>query len=994
MQKKAIIIGAGPAGLTTAWEFIKKGIKPIIIEANNQYVGGLSRTEIYKENYIDIGGHRFFSKSEDIMKWWADFMPPENETTTKPKMLVRQRLSRIFYLRNFFPYPVTLNWQTIKNLGLLKITKIGFSYLATNFSKKKENNLEDFFINRFGQELYQTFFKDYTEKVWGVPCDKIPAEWGAQRIKKLSLSKAFLNAFASLIRKKDINQKNTETSLIDRFLYPPHGPGEFWTLVADTIKKEGGEILMGHTVTEIILENKQVQKIIATNENNEKISFIGDYYFSSMPVKDLIKNLNESPEEVKNIAKNLQYRDFLTVGLLVANFSYKKQIILDNWIYIQESDVKVGRIQIFNNWSQKMVANENQTWIGLEYFVNENDELWNKTQEEMIEFAGKELEKLGLLKKEDILDATTVKVPKAYPAYFGAYNEFDKIKKFTDEISNLFLIGRNGMHRYNNMDHSMLSAITAVDCAISQKDKEKIWQVNTEQEYNEESDSENIFLKFIEKYKTELFVFALFSFSTFILNLFHEPWLDEAQAWNLATDNNLLQILKLMPYEGTPALWHILLHFLNKIGLGFQYLFIIHWLLSVVAIAFLLFSSPFPRWLKISLPFTYYLFFEYNVISRSYILSILFLFILAFLNKNKCQKLPLYLFFLFLLSQTNFHAFLLSLVIGGFLLFEAVENKKKGVIFATILALMMIVALTFFQVKPPKDLAQNLPWLRPTLLSTLNYSINNAFCPIPAWTASPWNSQIINNFLLSKNTENNPNIFSLSVYFIFSLILLSFSILFFLKNKKLLLLYTIGLLLLESIFYLIHPGAIRHHGLIFIYFLYCLWLNYDEKNIIENKNYLNLILSIFIIFQLTATLLISLNEIKFNFSSEKITTQYLKESNYLEDGYLLIPFHVNTNPAISALITKKLYCLEYDTYCNFIVWNKTYEESLSWYADDLVQKIDIISQKNKDKKIILLLYKKINDVEFVQKFKLEKSYEKNLFAEGNIYIYRYIYENK
>jgi len=513
MQKKkvALIIGAGPAGLTAAYELLQKtDIHPIILEKDG-CVGGISRTVNYKGNRIDIGGHRFFSKSDIVMNWWNSILPFQDTLETfpaqKPKkipsfketnraMLIRNRLSRIFFLKKFFTYPLSLNLETIQGLGITRIIKIGLSYISIKiFPLKQEKSLEEFFINRFGRELYKTFFKAYTEKLWGVPCSKIQAHWGAQRIKGLSMRKALTHAIASLWSNKNINQKNIETSLIEKFLYPKHGPGQMWEAVAEKIQKQGGEIYFHHNVSKLLFTKNTIQKIIAkdTQTNTEK-EFSVDYVFSSMPVKHLIHSMGKyAPKEITSIAQKLHYRDFMTVGLLckkmgMATKIYKKHITPDTWIYIQEPQVKLGRVQIFNNWSPYMVKNpESTAWIGLEYFVTKGDDLWTMPDKDFINFASKELSSTGLINTDDILDSVVIRMEKAYPSYVGeGYNRFHELRTFTDSIENLFLIGRNGMHQYNNQDHSMLSAMEAVQNIIHNvKTKDNIWNVNAEKKYHE-----------------------------------------------------------------------------------------------------------------------------------------------------------------------------------------------------------------------------------------------------------------------------------------------------------------------------------------------------------------------------------------------------------------------------------------------------------------------------------------------------------------------------
>ena len=500
-MKKAIIIGAGPAGLTAAYELLNNtDILPIVFEMT-QDIGGISKTVNYKGNRMDIGGHRFFSKSEKVMNWWLNILPLEDDAllpeNTDEIMLSRSRLSRILFLRKFFDYPVLLSFNTILNLGFLRMSKIGLSYIKSVIFPRKEETLEDFFINRFGNELYLTFFKDYTQKVWGVPCSEIKPEWGTQRVKGLSVTKTILNALKKPFnRKSDLSQKNQETSLIEQFMYPKLGPGYMWESVAKIIQSKGGEIKFNQKIIAINSVDNKVTSIVVKNEQTgEMEEHTADYFISSMPVKDLINEMGDIvPFEVAQIAQGLQYRDFITVGLLLNKLKVKntskiktaKNLIPDNWIYIQEKDVKLGRLQVFNNWSPYLVKNPDNVWLGLEYFCNEGDELWNMPDKDFSEFAVEELAKIGIIEKENVLDRVVIRMPKAYPAYFGSYENFGTVKDFADNFDNLFLIGRNGMHRYNNMDHSMLSAMQAVENILNGvKTKQNIWDVNAEKEYHE-----------------------------------------------------------------------------------------------------------------------------------------------------------------------------------------------------------------------------------------------------------------------------------------------------------------------------------------------------------------------------------------------------------------------------------------------------------------------------------------------------------------------------
>jgi protoporphyrinogen oxidase len=522
--KTAIIIGAGPAGLTAAYELLQRtGIKPEIYELSDE-IGGLARTVNYKGNRMDIGGHRFFSKSDRVMNWWKNILPIQgienqngaaigihyqnksraieaqpdgpNPDKTDRVMLIRRRVSRIFFLRKFFDYPISLSAGTLGNLGLIRAGRIGVSYSwACVFQIRPEKSLEDFFINRFGRELYGTFFKDYTEKVWGVPCDKIKPEWGAQRIKGLSITRAVVHAMKSVFSSDaSVAQKKIETSLIERFLYPKFGPGQIWEETARQVTAKGGALHHRYRAVGLEWKGKRIVAARFRNEaTGETITRKADYFFSTMPVKELIEGMGpEVPADVREVASGLIYRDFITVGLLLKKLSVKQgsradATVPDNWIYIQERDVKIGRLQIFNNWSPYLVKDPNTVWLGLEYFCNEGDELWKKTDAEFSTFAAGELAKLGVIDPADVLDSVVIRVPKTYPAYFGSYDRFDVIRRFVDTFENLFLVGRNGMHRYNNQDHSMLTAMTAVDNIVGGiVAKENLWNVNAEMEYHEE----------------------------------------------------------------------------------------------------------------------------------------------------------------------------------------------------------------------------------------------------------------------------------------------------------------------------------------------------------------------------------------------------------------------------------------------------------------------------------------------------------------------------
>lgn len=523
MKKTAIIIGAGPAGLTAAFELLEKtDIIPIVIEEDAQ-VGGLSKTLDFKGNKIDIGGHRFFSKSERVLNWWLRILPLEEghegenlqiqyqharkrfrqEPTNQPPigeaaMMLRPRKSRIYHHKRFYDYPLRLNSTTIANLGLVKMMRIGVSYAwARIFPQRPETNLAQFFRNRFGKELYLTFFKDYTEKVWGVPCESIPAGWGQQRVKDLDIVKVLRHAIGSIFKSdKSIAQKNTSTSLIEQFLYPRLGPGQMWEAVAEEIKKRGGQILLNTSVTALHADgnNRIVSADIKQAANSTTQRLDAAWFFSSMPVRTLVANLSgiSIPAAVRKVAGALEYRDFLIVGILADALAVKEagnrnELISDNWIYVQDSTVRAGRIQVFNNWSPYMISDPSKVWIGVEYFCNETDAFWQRNDTTIAAQAVEEMESIGILRSEAVKDTFVVRVKKAYPSYYGAYDQFAVVEEFFNSIDNLFPIGRNGMHRYNNSDHSMLTAITAVENIVNGRtDKSNLWEINTEEDYHEE----------------------------------------------------------------------------------------------------------------------------------------------------------------------------------------------------------------------------------------------------------------------------------------------------------------------------------------------------------------------------------------------------------------------------------------------------------------------------------------------------------------------------
>lgn len=515
-MKRVIIIGAGPAGITAGYELLKqsKEYEVTILEESAQ-VGGISRTVYYNGNRMDIGGHRFFSKDDRVNRWWMEILPRQGAPAYDYKklkrhvplvrggadpeisdkvFLVRNRVSRIYYRHKFFDYPVKMNQNTIRNMGFLTTCAAGFSYICSCVFKKPETSLENFYINRFGKKLYMMFFEGYTEKLWGRHPREISADWGAQRVKGLSVLALIKDMVFKLLPHRRNNVKKVETSLIEEFYYPKYGPGQLWEEACADFLAMGGRLIKNAKVTYVCNEGESVRSVTCADGT----TYEGDIFLSSMPLKDLVAGMKDIPDNVAKVAAGLPYRDFVTVGLLLEKLNIKNQtkirtlgnIVPDCWIYVQDTGVKLGRIQIFNNWSPYMVAKPEETvWIGLEYFCNENDAYWNKNEEEWVSLASEELVKMGIISSSDaILDAHMEKVKKAYPAYFDTYNRIDEVVSYLNTLENLYCIGRNGQHRYNNMDHSMATAFEAVGNILSggAKDKSAIWNVNTDKEYHEQ----------------------------------------------------------------------------------------------------------------------------------------------------------------------------------------------------------------------------------------------------------------------------------------------------------------------------------------------------------------------------------------------------------------------------------------------------------------------------------------------------------------------------
>lgn len=518
MKKTAIIVGAGPAGLTAAHELLARNAEDyhVIVLEETDEVGGISRTVRWHGNRMDIGGHRFFSKEDRVTDWWAERMPaqgapasddkvlgrqsvlvpggPDPETTDRV-MLTRQRISRIFYNQRFFDYPISLKAQTLKNLGFGCAAQVGFSYMGSAIRKLPEDNLENFYINRFGRKLYSMFFEGYTEKLWGRHPRDISADWGAQRVKGLSATAVLRDMMNKALGKK--NEENTETSLIERFQYPKLGPGQLWEQTAAEVQEMGGSLRYGCKVVGVSTEEGTVRSVTVAHADGTMERIVGDCFFSTMPLKDLVAAMDDATDDASQIAAGLPYRDFVTVGLLVDHLELENEtsvktlsnIVPDNWIYVQDTGVKLGRIQVFNNWSPYLVADpEHTVWIGMEYFCDEGDGFWNMSEADCIEMARGELVKMGVLAcGTAILDAHRERVKKAYPAYFDTYDRIDELVGWLDTHENLFCLGRNGQHRYNNMDHSMMTAFRAVDDVLEGiTDHANVWNVNTDSNYQEE----------------------------------------------------------------------------------------------------------------------------------------------------------------------------------------------------------------------------------------------------------------------------------------------------------------------------------------------------------------------------------------------------------------------------------------------------------------------------------------------------------------------------
>lgn len=517
---KNVIIGAGPAGITAAYEFSKHPNFETELFEKADFIGGISATLDFDGNKVDLGPHRYYTKSDRVQKLWETVLPLQGKPTVDdvelehnlpfskladapdPEkndnvFLHRPRLTRIYYRKRFFDYPVKLSLNTIKGLGFINMVKIGLTYGTSLFFKRKETNLENFFINRFGTHLYKTFFKDYTEKLWGNKCSDISAEWGAQRVKGISVVVILREILGKIFLRNKFKTK--QTTLIESFYYPKLGSGQMYERMAEISKANGAKISLSSDVEKIIMKNGRIDSVVV-NTDGVKHEVKGDNFISSMPLRELIEKMDcDVPQDVKEVAQGLPYRNVRLAAFLLKKLKIKNttkiktynDLVPDVWIYIQEKNVKAGRMEIMNNFSPYVVKdNKNTVCLTVEYFCSDTDDLWTMSEEKFLQLALNELVQMDIAEKDQFISQKSFKIAKAYPAYFGSYQHFNIVKEFIDSIPNLYVIGRNGMHKYNNMDHSVLTALETVDCITGKTtDKTAVWNINTEQIYHEEKTS-------------------------------------------------------------------------------------------------------------------------------------------------------------------------------------------------------------------------------------------------------------------------------------------------------------------------------------------------------------------------------------------------------------------------------------------------------------------------------------------------------------------------
>lgn len=482
-MKKVIIMGAGPAGLTAGYELLRNNpqLDVTILEKQNS-IGGISKTVEFDGNLIDLGGHRYFTKNERVMEWWNKFLKIEvddKKIKSQDIMLMKSRKSSILYNGKYIEYPIKFNKHTISSLGIVNILKIMFSFFCVNILPPKGMSLEDFYVKRFGRKLYSMFFSDYTEKIWGKNPKEISSNWGNQRVQNFSIS----SIIKSLLKNKKTDDERT---MLNHFYYPLYGSGQLWKKVANEFCKLGGKIIVNADASVFELEDNKICSVTCKDGRE----YNGDVFISSMPVKDFVSGIKNTPKRIYDISQRLQYREFVIVGLLIEKKGINKDKFSteNDWIYIQDKNLQMGRIQIFDNWSPMMNKHENALLMGVEFFCNKNDYFWNLSNKEWSDIAISNLIKSNILcSKTYVLKSHAQKVEKAYPAYWDGYYNLNEIINYINSLDNIFCIGRNGQHRYNNMDHSMETAFAAVDFILGKtKDKSSIWDVNTKQEYCEQ----------------------------------------------------------------------------------------------------------------------------------------------------------------------------------------------------------------------------------------------------------------------------------------------------------------------------------------------------------------------------------------------------------------------------------------------------------------------------------------------------------------------------